>query len=205
MKKFKFYHDVLVEVWRRTPLTVTAENEKQAKEIASKFAFSDIEDNENVTFDHRSSEMVYETEEEIPVKENDNQPTVEILNADLGVLADNRMTDRKVVRNNLLDIFADARRKYIAAVRHDIKEAGGCLPVSDGNDDEGEPSPLSIVIVDDNNTGVDTYLIDKVKVDDNDNILCHATEYNDYESDEWYYLSIFGDDDMYILENIVWH
>ena len=204
MKKFKFYYDVLVEVWRRTPFTVTAENEKKAREIASRFVTSETEDSKDVTFDNNSSEYMFETEEAITVKENGNQPTVEILNSDLGVLTDNRETDRNKVRNNLIDIFADARRNYIAAVRQDIKAAGGALPVSDGKDDEGKLTPLSIVVVDDNNTGVDTYLIDKVKVDENGNILCHASDYNDYESDEWYYLSTFGNDDMYILENIVW-
>lgn len=204
MKKFKFYYDTLVEVWKRTPFTVTAENEKKAKEIASKFALSGVESDDNVEFDHYGSELLSETEETITAKENDNQPTVEILYSDLGVLADNRETNRKEVRNNLLDIFADARRNYIAAVRQDIKAAGGELPVSDGNNDEGEPSPLSIVCVDDNNTGVDSYLIDKVKVDENGNILCHVSDCNDYESGEWYYLSTFGDDDIYILENIVW-
>lgn len=74
MKTFNFYQDIKCSIWRRQHFSIEAENETEAKRIAMKFQNEDVSNYD----EYLSSELNYETEELIPVDENNGADTIQL-------------------------------------------------------------------------------------------------------------------------------
>ena len=80
MARFNYYQDQLVKVWERRNFTIVAETQEEADKIAKEIAKENYQvytdDKENVVFS--ASDMLFETEENITLEENDGKVTMEI-------------------------------------------------------------------------------------------------------------------------------
>lgn len=73
MEQFEFAIDTKVTVWTRTKFSIEAESEEEAIEKAKEI-FDGIDDPP-----YTEHETLYETEEEVPVEENEGQSTKELV------------------------------------------------------------------------------------------------------------------------------
>ena len=196
MKKFKFYQDKKVSVWERCFISVEAESYEKALEKVECLKSEEI-----TGFDIDSSEIMYETMEELEPSDNNFAPTIELYNDNHKMIGHNAMSDDSIKLNILEQKMSDARSLYIACVISRIKEKGGVVKVVDYSDEE---TPFSLDIIDDNGTGIDHFEIDKVKVNENDELYVHYSALNYCDSDDWSHISTFCSEDTYILSCIVW-
>ena len=74
MGTFKFYQDIKCSIWQRQFFSIEAESEEEAKRIAMKFQDEDVSAYSNF----ERSEFLHETEEYIPVDENDGADTMQL-------------------------------------------------------------------------------------------------------------------------------
>lgn len=86
MKTFDFYLDTKVTTWYRTPFSIMANSEEDAKQLAIDFVKND---------DHSeySWEQIDDTIEELPIEENDNQSTEELYTQSGDMIWDNTKTN----------------------------------------------------------------------------------------------------------------
>lgn len=86
METFDFYLDTKVTTWYRTPFSIMANSEEDAKKLAIDFVKND---------DHSeySWEQIDDTIEELPVEENDNQSTEELYTHSGDMIWDNTKTN----------------------------------------------------------------------------------------------------------------
>ena len=194
MKKYKFYQDKKVSVWERSFFSVEAESYDQALGKVENLKLEDINE-----FDIDSSEILFDTMEELEPSENNFAPTIELFNGEDKKIGDNTMSDDAQKFDVLVQKMADARSVFISCVTARIKSIGGVVKVEDNQDEE---EPLSLSVIDDNGTGVDHYEIDMVKVDEEGKLYAHYCSLNYSDCNEWTQLSDYGTDDTYILECI---
>ena len=216
MNSFKFFQDCKVEIWRRTPFTIEADTEEEAKTIAASLKDWDLTTDEVKDSDVRSrvtiavseTEYLFETEENFFPKENDGYCTIEVFSGrevKREKVADNSVTDKESLMKYALDAFYEARSNYVFLVKARLKEQGGELPVVDCVDrDDKEKSCLVLSRIDDNSMNIEVLLIDTVRLDEHDNLFYHIKERDHEETDEWVGISFVGTDEMYILQNILW-
>ena len=216
MNSFKFFQDCKVEIWRRTPFTIEADTEEEAKTIAASLKDWDLTTDEVKDSDVRSrvtiavseTEYLFETEENLFPKENDGYCTIEVFSGrevKREKVADNSVTDKESLMKDALDAFYEARSNYVFLVKARLKEQGGELPVVDCVDrDDKEKSCLVLSRIDDNSMNIEVLLIDAVRLDEHGNIFYHIKERDHEETDEWVEMSFVGTDEMYILQNILW-
>ena len=219
MKSFNFFQDCKVEIWRRTPFTIEADTEEEAKTIATSLKDWDLTTDEVKDSDVRSritiavseTEYLTETEENLFPKENDGYCTIEVFSGrelepkKKDKVADNSVTDKESLMKYALDAFYEARSNYVFLVKARLKEQGGELPVVDCVDrNDKEKSCLVLSRIDDNSMNIEVLLIDAVKLDEHDNLFYHIKERDHEETDEWVAMSFVGTDEMYILQNILW-
>lgn len=219
MNSFKFFQDCKVEIWRRTPFTIEADTEEEAKTIATSLKDLDLTTDEVKDSDVRSrvtitvseTEYLTETEENLFPKENDGYCTIEVFSGrelepkKKDKVADNSVTDKESLMKDALDAFYEARSNYVLLVKARLKEQGGELPVVDCVDrDDREKSCLVLSRIDENSMNIEVLLIDAVRLDENGNLFYHIKERDHEETDEWVKMSFVGTDEMYILQNILW-
>ncbi len=90
MKEFDFYQDQKVSLWNRFFFKVKAENYDKAVEIVKGMRNEDIfcvEDNDTIQFSH--SKRLDDTEEQLSLKDNNGNPTLELFNEQGNHIADN--------------------------------------------------------------------------------------------------------------------
>ncbi len=90
MKEFNFYQDQKISLWNRLHFKVKAENYDKALEIVKAIQNEDIlciEDNNIIKFSH--SERLDDTEEQLSLKDNNGNPTLELFNNEGELIADN--------------------------------------------------------------------------------------------------------------------
>jgi hypothetical protein len=82
MKTFDFYLDTKVTTWYRTPFSIMANSEEDAKQLAIDFVKND---------DHSeySWEQIDDTIDELSIEENDNQSTEELYTQSGDMIWDN--------------------------------------------------------------------------------------------------------------------
>ena len=219
MNSFKFFQDCKVEIWRRTPFTIEADTEEEAKTIAASLKDLDLLTDDVIDSDVSSkttvraneTEYLTETEWNLFPKENGGDCTIEVFSRRelepkmKDKVADNSVTDKESLMKNSLDAFYKARSNYVFLVKARLKEQGGELPVVDCVDrDDKEKSCLVLSKIDDNSMNVEVLLIDAVRLDEHDNLFYHIKERDHEETDEWVEMSFVGTDEMYILQNILW-
>lgn len=219
MNSFKFFQDCKVEIWRRTPFTIEADTEEEAKTIAASLkdldlTTDDVKDSDvrsRVTIAVSETEYLTETEENLFPKENDGYCTIEVFSGrelepkKKDKVADNSVTDKESLMKYALDAFYEARSNYVFLVKTRLKEQGGELPVVDCVDrDDNEKSCLVLSRIDDNSMNIEVLLIDAVRLDEHGNLFYHIKERDHEETDEWVEMSFVGMDEMYILQNILW-
>lgn len=219
MNSFNFFQDCKVEIWRRTPFTIEADTEEEAKTIAASLKDLDLTTDEVKDSDVRSrvtitvseTEYLTETEENLFPKENDGYCTIEVFSGrelepkKKDKVADNSVTDKESLMKDALDAFYEARSNYVLLVKARLKEQGGELPVVDCVDrDDREKSCLVLSRIDENSMNIEVLLIDAVRLDENGNLFYHIKERDHEETDEWVKMSFVGTDEMYILQNILW-
>ena len=219
MNSFNFFQDCKVEIWRRTPFTIEAATEEEAKTIAASLKDLDLLTDEvrdsdvrsRVTITVSETEYLTETEWNLFPKENGGDCTIEVFSRRelepkmKDKVADNSVTDKESLMKDSLDAFYEARSNYVFLVKARLKEQGGELPVVDCvNRDDKEKSCLVLSRIDDNSMNVEVLLIDAVRLDEHDNLFYHIKERDHEETDEWVEMSFVGTDEMYILQNILW-
>ena len=219
MNSFNFFQDCKVEIWRRTPFTIEADTEEEAKTIAASLKDWDLTTDEVKDSDVRSritiavseTEYLTETEWNLFPKENGGDCTIEVFSGrelepkKKDKVADNSVTDKESLMKYALDAFYEARSNYVFLVKARLKEQGGELPVVDCVDrNDKEKSCLVLSRIDDNSMNIEVLLIDAVKLDEHDNLFYHIKERDHEETDEWVAMSFVGTDEMYILQNILW-
>ena len=79
MKKFSYYIDEKVSLWRRSYFSVEADSAEEADQIARE---SIGEKEVNLEFDIDDSEYLYDTEENITPEENGGLSTLELFSDD---------------------------------------------------------------------------------------------------------------------------
>lgn len=91
MARYEFYQDSKHTLWLRTRFSVEAPNEKAALLKAARIARCDLHTEEMQQEDIavENSEMLYDSLEELPVEDNNDQPTLEIFLKDGENIADN--------------------------------------------------------------------------------------------------------------------
>lgn len=196
MEKFDFYQDKKVSIWERSFFSVEAESYDQALAKVESHKSECVDE-----FEIKSSEILFETMEELEPSDNGFAPTIELFNSENKKIGDNTMTDDTVKFDILVQKMADARSLFISCVTARIKSMGGEVKIVDSQD---EDEPLTLSVIDDNGTGVDCFVIDKVKVDEKGELYAHYSSLNYSDCDEWTYLSDFGSEDTFILECIQW-
>ena len=75
-KRFEFYQDVKVVIWKRQHFVIEAETEQEAEEIAKGCAGMDISCVEDIEVE--DVEYLSEHEEQVLVSENDGYATIEV-------------------------------------------------------------------------------------------------------------------------------
>lgn len=212
MANFNFNQDCKVEIWRSVPFTVAAETKEEAETIAASLnnvdLVTDIINNSEVRSKVRAFpdeiEYINGTEWNMFPKENGGECTIEVFSGGVK-LSDNAITDKATLMKDALDNFFDARSNYVRLVKERLTEQGGELSVVDcSNNDSCENNNLSLSIIDDNGLNIEVLIIDKVKLGENDTLSYHIKERDYEETDEWVEMSIVGQDEMYILQNILW-
>lgn len=99
------------------------------------------------------------------------------------------------------DLMYDTTREYKNTIKKLLRSMGGEFNMENGY---GEDEPLIINIVDDNETGVIHYAIDKARYNDgNDVIEFHITEMNYAPTHQWIPSYLLGSEEVYALENII--
>ena len=216
MNSFKFFQDCKVEIWRRTPFTIEADTEEEAKTIAASLKDLDLTTDEVINSDVSSkitvwpseAEYLSETEWNLFPKENGGGCTIEVFSGrevKREKVGDNSVTDKESLMKYALDAFYEARSNYVFLVKARLKEQGGELPVVDCVDrDDKEKSCLVLSRIDDNSMNIEVLLIDAVRLDEHGNIFYHIKERDHEETEEWVEMSFVGTDEMYILQNILW-
>ena len=216
MNSFNFFQDCKVEIWRRTPFTIEADTEEEAKTIAVSLKDLDLTTDEVKDSDVRSrvtitvseTEYLTETEWNLFPKENGGDCTIEVFSGrevKREKVGDNSVTDKESLMKYALDAFYEARSNYVFLVKARLKEQGGELPVVDCVDrNDKEKSCLVLSRIDDNSMNIEVLLIDAVRLDEHDNLFYHVKGRDHEETDEWVGISFVGTDEMYILQNILW-
>ena len=216
MNSFNFFQDCKVEIWRRTPFTIEADTEEEAKKIAASLKDLDLTTDEVINSDVSSkitvwtseAEYLSETEWNLFPKENGGDCTIEVFSGrevKREKVGDNSVTDKESLMKYALDSFYEARFNYVFLVKARLKEQGGELPVVDCVDrNDKEKSCLVLSRIDDNSMNIEVLLIDTVRLDEHDNLFYHIKERDHEETDEWVEMSFVGTDEMYILQNILW-
>ena len=216
MNGFNFFQDCKVEIWRRTPFTIEADTEEEAKTIAASLKDLDLLTDEvrdsdvrsRVTITVSETEYLTETEWNLFPKENGGDCSIEVFSGrevKREKVGDNSVTDKESLMKYALDAFYEARSNYVFLVKARLKEQGGELPVVDCVDrNDKEKSCLVLSRIDDNSMNIEVLLIDAVRLDEHDNLFYHVKERDHEETDEWVEISFVGTDEMYILQNILW-
>ena len=216
MNSFKFFQDCKVEIWRRTPFTIEADTEEEAKTIAASLKDLDLTTDEVIDSDVSSkiivkasdTEYLSETEWNLFPKENGGGCTIEVFSGrevKREKVGDNSVTDKESLMKYALDAFYEARSNYVFLVEARLKEQGGELPVVDCVDrNDKEKSCLVLSRIDDNSMNIEVLLIDAVRLDEHDNLFYHIKERDHEETEEWVEMSFVGTDEMYVLQNILW-
>ena len=216
MNGFNFFQDCKVEIWRRTPFTIEADTEEEAKTIAASLKDLDLLTDEvrdsdvrsRVTITVSETEYLTETEWNLFPKENGGDCSIEVFSGrevKREKVGDNSVTDKESLMKYALDAFYEARSNYVFLVKARLKEQGGELPVVDCVDrNDKEKSCLVLSRIDDNSMNIEVLLIDAVRLDEHGNIFYHIKERDHEETDEWVEMSFVGTDEMYILQNILW-
>jgi hypothetical protein len=89
MKEFNFYIDEKVTIWNRLKFHIEAKTLDEAKEKAKYMIIKDREE-----IDHYDSMFLYDTLEELEVKDNDDNATLELYCAeDTDLVYDNSETE----------------------------------------------------------------------------------------------------------------
>lgn len=94
MKEFNFYQDQKVSLWNRFFFKVKAENYNKAVEIVKGIQNEDIfcvENDNTIQFSH--SKRLDDTEEQLSLKDNNGNPTLELFNEQGEYIADNTNAD----------------------------------------------------------------------------------------------------------------
>ena len=86
METFDFYLDTKVTTWYRTPFSVMANSEEDAKELAVNFVKN--EEHSSISWD-----MIDDTIEEMNVGDNGGEPTEELFNQSGDCIWDNTKTN----------------------------------------------------------------------------------------------------------------
>ena len=216
MNSFNCVQDCKVEIWRRTPFTIEADTEEEAKKIAASLKDLDLTTDEVINSDVSSkitvwtseAEYLSETEWNLFPKENGGDCTIEVFSGrevKREKVGDNSVTDKESLMKYALDAFYEARSNYVFLVKARLKEQGGELPVVDCVDrNDKEKSCLVLSRIDDNSMNIEVLLIDAVRLDEHDNLFYHIKERDHEETEEWVEMSFVGTDEMYILQNILW-
>ncbi len=91
MKTYSFYRDKKVTVWERTHFTIHADSEEAAILKAAAIDLENMETAEEPQMVISSSEVLYDTVEELPTAENNGQPTAELFmdDAKFDLISDN--------------------------------------------------------------------------------------------------------------------
>lgn len=97
MKKFNFYQDVKMVVWKRHHFTIEAENLEEAKKKAAEFADKDVSDSGLEC----SSEYIYKTEEMMLPEDNYGQRTIEVFQG-IGGISDVLVAHNDIVHERRL-------------------------------------------------------------------------------------------------------
>ena len=96
MTKYSYYIDEKVMIWRREHITIEADSKEEADIIASlKTDDGSYIDNSN------DFEMIYDTEEGVSYKDNNNHTTLELYNDGGDIIWDNE--PKEVKRDNKIN------------------------------------------------------------------------------------------------------
>ncbi len=90
MNEFNFYQDQKISLWKRLFFKVKAENYDKALEIVKAMKNEDVfcfEDGNIIQFSH--AERLDDTEEQLSLKDNNGNPTLELFNEEGNHIADN--------------------------------------------------------------------------------------------------------------------
>ena len=104
--------------------------------------------------------------------------------------------------DDAFNTMCDAIREYKQTIKVEMAALDKELPLDNGYGEEDEP--LVINVVDDNGCGVDTFELDKSRVDAHTGeVQFHARRINDVITDEWVNGYMLGSDETYAMENII--